>query len=848
MTAEPAESAVWERYAARLALLEQVDGPPAPVADELAGPTGGTPPFELAETVRGAIDALGAGGLLTRRAAVRRHVRDDGLTYGTTAAGGGRWNLDPLPVVISAQEWSGLREGLAQRARLMDAILTDLYGARRLLAEGVVPPAVVLGHDGFLQVVDGIRTAGPRQLVLTAVDLARAADGTWTVLNDRDQAPSGAGYAMADRRIVARTMPRLYREAPLARLRGFFGLVRDALDAAAPPGTDAPNVVLLSPGPDSETAFDQAFVASLTGLPLVQAEDLSMRDGKVWRRTTGRPEQVDVVLRRVDAAWSDPLDLRGDSRLGIPGLVEATRRGLVSVVNPLGTGVLENPGLLPYLDDACGMLLGEPMTLPVARTWWCGATGAERADLDRLAECVIKPISREASEPTRFGWTLSSGELADLRARIEAEPWRFVVQEPLPMSTTPVIGSHGLEPRRLVLRAFGVASGEDYRIMPGGLGRVSVDADSLVVSNALGGIAKDIWVAAPEPEVGGAIDLHPVQAHLPGIAGETLGLSPRVADDLFWLGRYAERAESTARLLMTVDDLVADHFGRAASPGQVAMHTLHQALLTITGIPATASDHPADDLRRVLTDESLEGSVAASVRQSVRAAHAVRELLSPDTWLVLARLDNAIAADEDDEPLSSTLRQVLESLVAFAGLCAENTVRDAVWSFLDLGRRVERAQQVTALLRATVLDERSPVAEGQIIEAVLRTLDSVITFRRRLGARHDTLTPFQLLLELVVRDPSNPRSVGFQAERVESDLADLGHPELVQVAAGLRQSVADADHDELSGEGRARLAEALAGWNTDWRELSDALTGVFFVRKAPQHGFSATAWEYGEVE
>lgn len=840
MTAQPRDTGtVVQRYAERVDALSSQIGPRADGLDEWLSPLG----EDAHSRLRNLVEDNGTAGLLTRRATARRYVREDGLTYGTLPDGRPRqWQLDPLPVVLGNQEWRTLERGLVQRAMLFDALLADLYGPRRMISEGALPAAAVFGHDGFLPAADGITLPGERQLVMTSVDLARDTDGRWTVIADRDQAPSGAGYAMADRRILARTMPRLYRSTPLARLRGFFDLMSDALHDAAP-AVDQPHIALLSPGPESETAFDQAFLASLLGLPLVLAEDLTMRDGRVWRRTTRSPQRVDVLIRRVDAAWSDPLDLRGESRLGVPGLTEAARRRTISVVNPLGTGVLENPALVPYLPDIARRLLGEELILPDVRSWWFGEPSARAEQLDRLADLVIKPISRGTGDPATRGWELSRDELATLRAQIEAEPWKWAAQEQIAMSTAPVIETGGLEPRRLVVRTFGVGGDDGYRFMPGGLGRVSTDAASWDVSNHSGGIAKDIWVLAPgqfDPDA--VIRARPRDGVLLPVENSGISLAPRVADDLFWWGRYAERAEATARLLLVTDDLVADHLGRSGSPGQVAMHEMLQTTARVTAVSPTDPDqHPADYLRLVAFQESLPGTLAFAVDQLVRTAYAVRELLSPDTWGILSRLQTAMRRpDGDDEPLPSVLAHVLERLVALSGLGAENIVRDEVWSFMDLGRRLERATQLSALLRVAVGTERSPVADGQITEATLRACDSVITFRRRLAAGTGPAAPIGGMLQLLLRDPLNPRSMEFQIDRMRAVATQFDDQPMLREIERLDQTLRSVSPDVLSTGGRADLTGFTVELTTALRGLNDLITSTYFRRPTPSQRFTGS--------
>lgn len=753
---------------------------------------------DLAAALTATLDGLGRDGLADRAAQARRLVADDGVTYGSAAQG---WSVDPLPVVLDAAAWAGLARGLTERAELLDAVLDDLYGRRVLLREGVVPPEAVLGHPGFLRAADGVRTAGPHQLFLVASDLGRTPSGEWVVLSDRTQAPSGAGYAMENRRVVSRVLPGLYRDTPLERLRGFFHTMRAGLQEVAPLTAEAPRVVILTPGAGTETAFDQAFLATLLGYPLVEGQDLTVRHGRVWMRSLGRLEPVDVVLRRVDAWFCDPLELRPDSTLGVPGLLEAARAGTVSVVNPLGSAVLENPALLPFLPAAERLLLGRDSTLAAVPTFWCGDDVSRRHVLAALDRLVLRPVARGAGRASLFGWELSRREREDLRRRIEADPTAWCGQDAVDLGTAPVVVDDGtLEDRHLVLRSFAVAQGGGYRLMSGGLARVAAEAGNRLVTSASGAPAKDVWVlSAPAGPAAGTPEPQetspPVQLPLPLAltpAATGPGLAPRVAEDLFWLGRYAERAEQTARLLRVVDDLAEDYGRRTEGPGSQALTAMLAATTHVTstypGFLAQAAirgdvtgSGPRADLQRDLlalaVDAWRPGTLGFALRRTVDAAQAVRDQLSVDTWLVLGSLDAALAdlsarADTagagDEPPLQPTLARVLEGLLALAGLGAESMVRDTGWFFMDLGRRVERALAVLSLLRATVDVARTPAVELLVLEAVLVTGESVITYRR--SARSVNVAG---VLDLLLLDRTNPRAVAHQFDRMDADLRHL---------------------------------------------------------------------------
>lgn len=853
MTAERTEAgnALLEGYAERLTHPNPSLPLGTPRGEDELVTDGGIRPGS--EAIADALARFGTIGLQTRRRTVERLIADDGITYGGT--GPNRpprpWLLDPLPLVIDAPEWVRLEAGLEQRARLLNAVMADLIGARRLLRTKVVPAAVVAGHPGFLVPAHGIALPGAHKLPMTATDLTRTADGSWTVVGDRTQAPSGAGYAMANRRIIARTLETVHRQTNLRRLRGWFDVMQAALLNAAPPDVDdVPRVVLLTPGPGSETSYDQGLLSILLGHPLAQSDDLLMRGGRLWLRTTGRLEAVDVVLRRVDPAWSDSLDLLPQSRLGVPGLVAAARRGVVSIVNPLRAGAIENPGLIPFLADACKALLGEELLLPQPTTWWCGEPEARRHVLANLGRLIIKPIARAFTAAPAPGWLMSATELEELRGRIKAEPWAWTAQEPLTPATAPVVTQVGLEPRNVVLRTFGVALGDSYHFMPGGLARVASEPDAYIVTNQSGATSKDVWVLEADGTQAPRVDLDlrvrtraiPSDAELPG-------LTPRSADNLFWMGRYAERAEFVARMLLVSDNMVEDHARHPHTPGHTAMRAMLTSVTEVTtvrpGFTGPGSEerlaNPLPHLAALLLDSYMPGTVANSVVRAVSAATDVRELLSLDTSSVLSRLQRAIddaRAEGGDVPIQLVALRTLDSTLALSGLVAESLVRDPTWAFLDAGRRVERAQTTVRLLRNTIALTATPVVEPMVVESVLRVGDSLITYRRRMAAGVGSARPVAAALDLLLADATNPRSVVFQLERLREDLAQAPDPRLTASIREVIGFVRDIEVEEASTGLRLDLVDALVELEDRLRGLSDAIVATHFTTQAPQSSFA----------
>jgi len=800
-------------------------------------------------------EQLGPQGLAAAAAEAERLLDEDGVTYRPLgAAEEQRWGLDPLPVFLDEVEWAVLEPGLAQRAQLLDSLLADLYGPRESIRSGLLPPEVVHAHPGFLRAWDGM-IGVKRQLFLAATDLGRARDGGWCVVADRVQAPSGAGYAMANRRVVSRVLPSLHREAEIHRLGPFFHAMRLGLEQVAPPTAEAPRTVLLTPGTHSETAFEQAYLSTLLGYPLVRGPDLMVAEGRVWRRTLGRREPVDVILRRVDSSFCDPLDLRPDSELGVPGLVEAARSGNVAVVNGLGAGVVENPALLPFLPALCQLLLDEPLRLKSVPTWWCGDPDGMRRVGEQLADLVIKPLARGIGRNHINGWELSDTERDDLRRRIETEPYAWVVQEALACSTAPSVVADDLFPQTLTLRTFAVASGPGYQVMTGGLGQVRTPHLGLT-ARQIPPTSKDIWIRNTR----GAPTVAPWVREATPSQILPMTDSPRVIEDMFWLGRYAERAEDTARLLRAVNDRWADFHNSPEQHGAAALAVLLRTLTEVTGTaPGFADVHAgtrftsrSPELLSLLLDEDRPGTLAYAVRRLTVASGDVREQLSTDTWMVLGGLErdlHALAAQAraqgpgPDTP--TAISRVLEGLLALSGLMAESLVRDAGWRFCEIGRRLERASHVCALLSSGLGGVRSADTDSLVVESVLIAAESIITYRRRYTARAGVGT----VLDLLLVDRENPRAIGYQLDRLGEALERI--PSDAERMSGVRELLGDlrsrvraADTLALTVEqadgDRPALRTFLAGMSTDLVTLAADLERIFFVQAAPQRPLAGT--------
>jgi len=737
------------------------------------------------------LDSLGHGELGQRKDEARRLLRETGVTY-TVAGDPSRietpWELDPIPHLVTSDEWAAIESGLMQRAELMNLLLKDIYGPQNLIKKGVLPLELIYAHGGFLRPLHGLPFPDGHNLPFYAADLARGADGRTWVLDDRSQAPSGAGYALENRVVMTRILPSLFRDAHVHRLALFFQNLRASIAAMAPRAGEEARVVVLTPGSLNETYFEHSLLASYLGYTLAQGDDLTVHGGRVWLRSMKRLEPVDVILRRVDDHYCDPLELRADSRLGVPGLTEVVRRGQVRIINPLGSSVLENNGLYAFLPEIARHLLGQELELPSPVSWWCGRPSDRSHVLANLEQLLIKPIYREAGSRVIDASLLDAAQRDDLKSRIEAQPHLFVGQERIRLSTVPTLVKDGLEARQAVLRSFLVARKDGYVAMPGGLTRIAPSQQSFDVSGQAGGPSKDTWILATEPEK--QVSLLPAAVTGATTVSRRGDLPGGAADSLFWLGRYAERAEQSARLMRTTLRLYRDALEYQGEADMLCLDDLLQGLTHLTatypgfvGPPGKSRRaDPIPEIFALVLDRQRRGSIGFNLQALLAAAYGVRDRFSGDTWRIIntlrGRLDMLQGVEVGQQnALQNHLDELITALIALTGAVQESMVRARAWLFLDMGRRIERALLIISLLRSTVIAQRSPQVEALLLESVLRSADSLQAYRR---VHHDQ-PQIYAVLDLLLHDDGNPRSLAFQLSQLQERVDTLPRDEWVRV-------------------------------------------------------------------
>ena len=750
----------------------------------------------------------------------RRLIVENGVTYNVYADPQGAdrpWALDPLPFVLPAAEWKEIEAGVAQRATVLNALLADLYGPQRLLAEGHVPAELPFGHPNYLWPCHDLKPADGTWLHLYAADLARAPDGRWWLLADRTQAPSGAGYALENREILEQVHPEAIPDMAVRRVRGFFSALRERMlrvnDGGAA-GDESPLAVILTPGPYNETYFEHAYLARQLGMPLVEGHDLTVRGDTVFLKTLGGLRRVHSILRRLDDDFCDPLELRGDSALGVAGLLGALRAGRVMVSNALGTGVLESAAWLGFLPSIAERLIGEKLLLPEVATWWLGEKPALEYVLANLDRLVIKPTYPNQRFEPMFGRDYQGKARDELIERMRNRPYAYVAQEHVRLSQAPVWKSAAapeLTARALTIRVYAVVTPDGVRVMPGGLARVANESAADVVSTQRGGGAKDIWVLSENAHED---TLTAVQSGRWATAQRQDYIPSRLVENLYWLGRYTVRCENIARLLLRTL--------AARSDARVFPHA-RQVCRDLGAVG------PDGDVFDALRDQD---GLHADVKHLAWCASQVRNRLSARYWRGVVSLQRQM---QEAAATSGSSREVYErlllSLAALTGFSEEDMMHDEGWRVMRLGRRIERMQFIASILVRQL--ESRHATRPETVEWLLEVCDSTPIYR----ARYIGAPRLSQMLNLLLYDDGHPMALVFHRRSIDRDLDELarslngererGVPDVPLLPQGSAELLDAAD--ESGAAARAELARELTVLFTRAGELSDRLSRRYFA-------------------
>jgi uncharacterized circularly permuted ATP-grasp superfamily protein/uncharacterized alpha-E superfamily protein len=791
---------------------------------------------------------LGEEEMNSRYGDTLRLLKENGVTYNIYGDPNGLnrpWKLDNIPFLLSREDWTSIESGLSQRAQLLNLILEDIYGDRNLIRQGILPMELIYNHAGFLRPCNGIRQPGKKQLIVYAADIAKSTEGRIWVVNDRTQAPSGSGYALENRTTMTRVIPELFKGLKVRHLSPYFTALRTGLNEIAPHGNLNPRIVILTPGSKNETYFEHSYLSSYLGFTLVQGNDLIVKDNFVWLKTMGGLERVDVILRRVDDIYCDPLELKSDSQLGIPGLLQCVRSGNVSLANPLGCSILENPGLMPFLQQISRYFLNADLILPTIATWWCGQSRELQYVLDNLQSLVIKKIHRNPTGSSSVdGSSLSAGELQTCKNHIKANPELYVGQEKVEISLNPSLIDGKIIPQKVLFRSFLVSNQDEYVAMAGGLVRSSADAGNFLISSQSGGFSKDAWIISPEP--GRVVTV--LQETPESIAESYHDMLPsHAAENLFWVGRYTERILGTARFMRTVMQFLAEGNKLITENNRQTERSLLEAFTrysyTLPGFTGEDAEglfaDPWRELKDVLFNERRPGGIKFNFLQFHKAIHEVRDHWSTDTWRVIRDMEEGL---QNGIPLTHhghlqmihALDDLITSVVAFIGLNRESISREQGWIMLDVGRKIEQSLLVITMLRTTMIKKNNEQVEYNLQQSVLMSNEGLVNYRYKYRRPLQNL----LVIDLLIFDPNNPRSLIYQVVRLKSYLQNLPKTVGGQALAEYERLILEAntmlnvaDKTQLSvsgGDEYDNLAGFLSGLYNLLAGIPGALSKAFF--------------------
>ncbi len=825
------------------------DDVPAPGRwDELRGDDGRLRPvwqrfFDASPPLLG--DA--AAAFAQRRAAIAQQIRADGVTHNLvrqreSGDGAARpWSLEALPLIVTAQDWAQIERGAIQRARLLGRILADVYGPQRLLHEALLPPALVFRHSGYLRALHGVTPVGGMHLHIVAFDLARGPEGRWWVISQRTQSPSGLGYVLHNRLIVSRLFPDAFRMLGVQHIASGYRRLLDTVqqqagEVAARLGDGAtPRIALLTPGPYSETYFEHAYLARDLGLPLVEGADLTVRGERLFLRTVEGLQPVHALLRRLDDDYCDPLELRPDSALGVPGLVQVLRARNLVLANALGSGFLESSAVQGFLPAMAQTLLGEELGLPSLPTWWCGEAASWAAVRDELAGHVLRPAFRGGSDSAR---RIEAGEVAAVQQHIEADPDAWTVQGHLPPSRAALPTATGtLSTRPALLRVYAIAdAAERWHVLPGGLTRVATRAP-LSMSMQQGGTSLDTWVLTDGP-LDGLASLAPRLSALE-LAARRPPVASRTGENLFWLGRYTERTEQAVRLARAALDLTdGDDEPPPALLGALSWLAQTQGLVP-AGTPGAERAPPLFERSLLAALQDRQAGIGANLQALARTAGALRDRLSPEHWGLARRMGDdfqrhfeAIGSSVPDvtQALPALQRLTLQ-LAAVTGAQTDRMTRDHGWRLLSVGRLIERLTGMSSALAKllTAFDARG--GSAATTDLLLELFDSSITFRARYQRHEDLLA----LADLLVCDETNPRAFAGTLRRLRTEIGKLPGPDewRAQLLSHLPPQGAGVALTDLAAADDAQLCAQLTQQALHLRDcamrLSDAIGQRYFA-------------------
>ena len=724
------------------------------------------------------IEELGLEELENRNQELINKLKENGVTYNVYESMNGMnrpWILDPIPFIIHQTEWDYIEKGLKQRARLLDLIYQDLYGPQLLIKNFIIPSELVFDNSGFLYPCIDIKQKVKNQLITCAFDIARGPDGKMWVLDNRTQSPSGSGYAIENRSVLSKVIPEFHKHTYRSRISPYFNHIQQTVASL---GTNNPNIVFLTPGPGNETYFEHAYLASYLGYTLVQGSDLLVRDGYVWLKSIDELVRIDVIIKRVDDEWCDPLELRSDSLLGVPGLLQVIRLGNVSVINPPGVSALENHGLMAFMENACKFLLDEPLLMNSIATWWCGQEKELQHVLDNLPKLIIKKANRKQGFKSIYGRTLDKQQLDELRNMLLATPKDFVAQEEVSLSTTPSFVNGKIEPRYAAMRTFLISDGEDYKVMQGGLTRSSAMKDKFVISSQFGGLSKDTWIVSDNP----ILNHENFSVITTGHNTLSQSLTSRNAENLFWVGRMYERSLILTYFIRNLIDRYIENMNDVEKQPAyfiVLLNALTHLTQTYPGFLDEENEallnEPTPELLNLIFDRKRNGSIACDIQSLLTSINQVNDRWNNGTRKIIYRLEDSLSTIFNDNAnynlnkAAKILDKLYIRLFAFNGNAIETLPKDHGYHLFEIGKTTERILSLVSLLRTSFSFKNTTEDEYLLMEAILENNYLLVSYR----SIYKSQLSLNTVLSMIFLDNNLPNTLSYLLDNLTYSLHKL---------------------------------------------------------------------------
>ena len=729
--------------------------------------------------IKNGLDNAGIKQLEQKQTEIDWRLEDNGVTYNIYNDPEGnnrRWNLDPIPLVLTSTEWEEISKGLKQRAKLLNLIFKDLYTEQRLIKEGIVPAEIIFAHKSFIPEVFNFENKDYYSMRFYATDISRGPDGKFWVINDRTQSPSGLGYAIENRLTMNSISNDLYPNIEILKMAKFIEGFKDMLKSLSSSNHENPLIALLTPGPLNETYFEHSYISSFLDLTLVQGEDLLVKNNQLWLKNLNGLRKVDTLIRRVDSQYCDPLELKNNSQLGVAGLVNVIRKDNLSMINPIGVGILENIGLNPFMKNIAKFLLNEELILPQIATWWCGQEKELDFVLENIKNLIIKKIDRTDNIEVYFANDLNEEELNILIEKIQNNPHYYVGQEIIDFSTTPSFTKGKVEPRNTVIRAFSYLHQEKYHVMPGGLIRVSPSKDSLVVSNQKGGTSKDLWILGKDDDFSG----NSIFKNRSFIDSRLENISTKRAENLFWLGRYLTRSITTARMIrfnlksMLNLNRYDDHTN-SKQTNKILNNALTHLTMSYPGfLDDKTATLPMKEIISLIRDKNRAGTLSFSITMLSDLNASVKNLLTMEAWRIYEKMQkewNSYSKKDisTNKEHINELDKLLIYLMAYKELIDESIFKEQGLILFDIGSKIEVSQLLISKLRSLLTLKLDKLIEYDVLDSMLNSYESYNSYR----AYYKSSLALENVLDFLVFNTKYPKALIYIINQLLADLKEL---------------------------------------------------------------------------